>query len=219
MDKELYTPKEAAKILGISVMTLQRWDRSGKIKCLRTPTNRRRIHRREIEKLLGDRTITPTNKKLVIYGRVSSNEQKKKGDLDRQIEFIKQKLDLRVYNNIEIITDVGSGLNDKRKGLMKVMKQAQEGKMTDLAVRYKDRLTRFGYHYLALFFKGYNINVHILDDTKDNKTVYEELTDDLLSIITSFSGKLYGIRSGKNKILKNKIKVAIDDVANLPDED
>lgn len=219
MEKELYTPKEAAEILGITVMTLQRWDRSGKIKCLRTPTNRRRIHRSEIEKLLGDRPISKGVRSLVIYGRVSSGEQKKKGDLERQINFITEKMDLRAYNNIEIITDVGSGLNDNRKGLKKVMNLAQNGKMTDLAIRYKDRLTRFGYHYLETFFKGYNIKIHILDDMSDNKSVYEELTDDLLSIITSFSGKLYGIRSGKNKILKDMVKVAIEDVANLPDKD
>ncbi len=218
MIKELYTPKEAAKILGVSVLTLQRWDRSGKIKVVRTPTNRRRFPRSEIERLLGESNMLSPERNLVIYARVASLEQKRKGDLDRQVNYIKEKLDLRTYNNIEIITDVGSGLNDKRKGLIKIMKRARNGEISTLAIRYKDRLTRFGFNYLEVYFKSHNVNIQVIDDKPNERTIYEELTDDLLSIVTSFSGKLYGLRSGKNKVLKEKVKVAIEDVANLPDE-
>jgi putative resolvase len=218
MNKELYSPKETAKILGVSVVTLQRWDREGKIQAIRTPHNRRRFHRTEIERLLGENPISSSGRKLIIYGRVSSGEQKKKGDLDRQVDYIKNKLDLRAYHTVEIITDVGSGLNDKRKGLLRVMELADKGEITDVAIRYKNRLTRFGFNYLDMYFKSHRVKLHILDDEISNKTMHEELVDDLLSIVTSFSGKLYGSRSGKNKVLKDKVKVAIDDVTNLSDE-
>lgn len=173
----------------------------------------------QCERLLGTSELAASDRALVIYGRVSSGEQKKKGDLDRQVLYIKEKLDLRIYQNITIITDVGSGLNDKRKGLVKLMELAKKGEMTDLAIRYKDRLTRFGFNYLSVFFESYSVKIHILDEKSEDKTLYEELTEDLLSVVTSFSGKLYGIRSGKNKLLKEKIKGVVEDVANLSDQD
>lgn len=126
---------------------------------------------------------------------------------------------MRIYRNITIITDVGSGLNDKRKGLIKLMELAKKGEITDLAIRYKDRLTRFGFNYLKFFFESYELKIHVLDENSQAKTIYEELTEDLLSVVTSFSGNLYGIRSGKNKLLKEKIKGVVGDVANLPDQD
>ena len=218
MKKELYSPKETAEILGVSVLTLQRWDNSGKINAVRTPNGRRRFPKSEIDRLLGDNTPTPSERNLAIYCRVSSGEQKKKGDLDRQVEYIKSRLDLKVYDNISIITDVGFGLNDKRKGLVRLMKLAQKGDISDVAIRYKDRLTRFGFNYLDMYFESHNVKIHILDGELKDKTVYEELTDDLLSIITSFSGRLYGTRSGKNKVLKDKVREAIEYVTNLPDE-
>lgn len=217
MNKELFNPQEASKILGVTVQTLQRWDNVGIIKTVRTPAGRRMFPKAEIERLLGDSQPVTTDRLLVIYGRVSSADQKKKGDLDRQVLFIKDKLDLRIYQTISIITDVGSGLNDKRKGLIKLMAMTKAGEVTDLGIRYKDRLTRFGFNYLQFFFESYGVKIHILDESVNDKTVYEELMEDLLSIITSFSGKLYGIRSGKNKLLKDKVKGAIKDVTDLPD--
>jgi predicted site-specific integrase-resolvase len=219
MKKELFNPQEASKILGVTVQTLQRWDNVGIIKTVRTPAGRRMFPKAEIERLLGDSQPVTTDRLLVIYGRVSSADQKKKGDLDRQVLFIKDKLDLRIYQSISIITDVGSGLNDKRKGLIKLMTMAKAGEVTDLGIRSKDRLTRFGFNYLQFFFESYGVKIHILDESVNDKTVYEELMEDLLSIITSFSGKLYGIRSGKNKLLKDKVKGVIKDVTDLPDQD
>ena len=219
MRKELFSPKEAAKILGVSVMTLQRWDIAGNIQAVRTPTNRRMFPKSELDRLLGTSKLAASDRVLVIYGRVSSDEQKERGDLDRQVLFIKETLDLRIYQTITIITDVGSGLNDQRKGLVKLMELAKKGELTDLAIRYKDRLTRFGFNYLSVFFESYGVTIHILDEKSEDKIIYEELTEDLLSVVTSFSGKLYGIRSGKNKLLKEKIKGVVEDVANLSDQD
>lgn len=216
MNKELFSPQETAKILGVTVLTLQRWDNAGIIKAIRTPTDRRRFPKSEIDRILGKEAVSVPDRVLVIYGRVSSNDQKKKGDLDRQVLFIKDKLDLRIYQDVTIVTDVGSGLNDKRKGLTKLMEMAKKGEVTDLAIRYKDRLTRFGFNYLQFFFESYDVKLHILEESSKDQTVYDELMEDLVSIVTSFSGKLYGIRSGKNKLLKDKVKEVIQDVTNLP---
>ena len=106
--------REASEIVGVSLKTIQRWNNSGNLKCIRTPTAFRKIPYSEIQKILGETEHEiPKSRNVMIYGRVSSHEQKKKGDLDRQVSAIKDKLDLRIYENIEIITDVGSGLHDK----------------------------------------------------------------------------------------------------------
>jgi predicted site-specific integrase-resolvase len=93
------------------------------------------------------------------------------------------------------VSDVASGLSDKRRGLLTLMDLARRGEITDIAVTYRDRLTRFGFGYLEEFFRGYGVTTHVLDGQQDRKSVQEELVDDLLAIVTSFSGKLYGLRS------------------------
>ncbi|WP_018664491.1 recombinase family protein, partial [Heyndrickxia acidiproducens] len=84
----------------------------------------------ELDRLLGNKKTSKKHKVLAIYARVSSHEQKKKGDLERQVQIIKEKIDSHQYQDIIVIDEVGSGLNDKRKGLLKIMKLANEGKIT-----------------------------------------------------------------------------------------
>ncbi len=209
---------DAAKILGVTIKTLQRWDHSGKATFVRTPNGQRRLPESEINRLIGTDADKVNETNLVIYARVSSHEQKMKGDLQRQIDFIKRHMDLNSFQQVTVIEDVGSGLNDKRKGLVKIMKLAEAGLITDLAIRYRDRLTRFGFHYLQTYFESHQVTLHILDDQTEEKAPQEELVDDLIAIITSFSGKLYGIRSHKNKMVEEKVKEVLEDVANLPNE-
>ncbi|MFQ6067247.1 MAG: IS607 family transposase [bacterium] len=196
-----YTPKQACEILGISLRTLQEMDRRGKIQCIRTAGGRRRIPESEIQRLLG----IERPKILVLYGRVSSHEQKKKGDLERQIESLEEHFSSSDYAEIKIITDVGSGLGEKRRGLRKLFQLAQERKISDIAVTYQDRLTRFGFSYLESFFEHCGVTLHVLNHN-DKQTLEEELTQDLLAIITSFSGKLYGMRSHKARKVVKTVK-------------
>ena len=210
------TMKEAKELLGVSTKTIQNWDKAGIISVVRTPGGRRRIPLSEVERIRGD-SSSSQKKKLAIYARVSSNEQKQKGDLERQINFVKENLD-EEFLLVDTLSDVGSGLNDKRKGLHKLMKLAKENEITDIAIRYKDRLTRFGYGYLEEYFNSHGVTIHVLDQEEEIKTAQEELADDLISIITSFSGKLYGLRSKKHKELQKTAKESIMDVQNLSNE-
>jgi excisionase family DNA binding protein len=216
--EKLYPMHEATKILGVSLKTLQRWDKLGKIKIVRTPGGRRRVPESEVKRLSGEKEYKPVGRVLAVYARVSSREQKAKGDLDRQVEQVRKRFDHRLFDDILIITDVSSGLNDRRKGLLRLMQMAREGEITDLAVSYKDRLTRFGFNYLKTYFEGYGVKIHIANGEEDKKTVYEELVEDLLSIVTSFSGKLYGIRSKKKEEVTTKIKEVIENAGYLPGE-
>lgn len=213
MTEKLYTAREACEILGVNIKTLQRWDREGIAHATRTPTNRRRFSQSEIDRLLnikGDNNNISNKCSIAIYGRVSSHEQKMRGDLDRQVGSIMSNISGENLS-VTTITDVGSGLNDKRKGLIKLMNLAGEGKINKVYITYKDRLTRFGFNYLEMYFNSHNVEIVVVNDGAEDKSPQQELFDDLMAIIASFSGKLYGLRSGKNKVVVNNIKKTIED--------
>jgi predicted site-specific integrase-resolvase len=204
MKDKLCSPKETAKILGVTVTTLQNWDRAGKIKATRTPQNRRMFPESEIKQILGVDTIEESRPlKYAVYARVSSNEQKQKGDLKRQIDFLVENVPCHNKNEIIVFSDVGSGLNDKRKNLINLMNRASKGEFTHLYIRYRDRLTRFGFNYIELFFKSHGVEIVVLEKSETQKSIEDELVEDLVAIMTSFSGKLHGLRRNKNKIDKN----------------
>ncbi|SMB97052.1 DNA binding domain-containing protein, excisionase family [Thermanaeromonas toyohensis ToBE] len=218
--EKLYSLHEASRILGVCTKTLQRWDKAGKIKVVRTPGGRRRIPESEVRRLTGDTELrTSPSRVLVIYARVSSHEQKAKGDLDRQVERVRSKFDLRLFDEIKVITDVSSGLNDRRKGLMRVMDLAREGKITDVAVSYRDRLTRFGFNYLRAYFESHGVKVHVVSGEEDRKTARQELVEDLLSIVTSFAGRLYGTRSKRKEEVIQRVREVISSAGDIPDAD
>jgi predicted site-specific integrase-resolvase len=186
---------EAAVILGLSVVTLRRWDRSGLLKPIfRTFGNHRRYDLIEITKLYQKDSIT---NKVIGYSRVSSFDQKK--DLETQTKvltnFIKDK-----YDNFEIIEDLGSGLNYKKRGLRKLIKMICNQEISVLVLTHKDRLLRFGSDIIIQLCERFNVKVEIIN-LNEEETFEQTLCNDVLSIITVFSAKLYGKRSHKNKKL------------------
>lgn len=111
---------------------------------------------------------------------------------------------------LEVITDVGSGLNANRKGLNKLIKYVIESKVDTVYIKYKDRLTRFGYEYLEKFFESYDVKIIVLEDG-ESKTNQEELVEDMMSLIASFSGKFYGLRSKEKKLLHQELEATLED--------
>ena len=200
LTKNQYTAGEVAKLLGVHIKTVQGWDRDGLITFNRTHTNRRVINRDELIRLLNDRGMLfndeTTQKIDVIYARVSSHEQKVKGDLDRQVSFLAQEV--KDLKNPLVLSEVGSGLNDKRKKLHQLLDMVMQGKVDRVFVTYRDRLTRFGFNYLEKICNYHNTKIIVVKDITKEKSVQEELTEDMMALIASFSGKLYGMRS-KNK--------------------
>jgi len=206
MDK-LYSMKEASRLTGLTVRYLQILNKEGKIECVRTPGGRRRIAESEIKRLRGKRK---KDERWAIYARVSSYDQKAKGDLERQIECLKEIIEKQGKEIAIVKWDVGSGLSDRRKGLKELMRLAAQGEISDLAIMDKDRLTRFGFEYLSMYFKAFNVELHIMCGEK-NGSIEEELVRDMLSIVTSFSGKLYGIRSAKRKRLLENVRKVVEE--------
>ena len=204
--KNTYRVHEIAEILGVSTKTIRNYDKEGKLKTCRTEGNHRIILRNDLIEFLKNKQLlvdnTDNQKRDVIYARVSSHDQKKSGDLDRQAMFLIEKVPN--LQNPLILKEVGSGLDDKRVQLQKLLKMVVNNEVKNVYITYKDRLTRFGFHYLETVFLAHNVNIIIIKDINSEKSVQEELVEDMMFLIASFSGKLYGMRSGKNKIIGEK---------------
>jgi predicted site-specific integrase-resolvase len=160
--------------------------------------NHRRIHKDEIKRIIEGKKRKYSKKKRYVatYSRVSSHDQKKKGDLKRQKEYLQNYCQ---DENKEIkyeISEVASGLNAKRKGLHRLFKLIQKGKVSEVIITYKDRLTRFGFEYLESFFDSFGVKIINLNAQED-KSIQEEMVEDLIAIVASFSGRIHGMRSHK----------------------
>ena len=207
--KEVYKLGEVAKFIGVTTGTLRRWESLGKIEFSKTDYGTRSLTKEKLIELLKannlwSNEIERLQKKDVIYCRVSSYDQKKHGDLDRQIQFlIKNNNDLI---NPVILSEVGSGLNDKRKQLQKLLRMVLNNEVSRIFITYEDRLTRFGFEYLKTMCEIYGTKIIVVKDINVKKSIEQELIEDIMSIMVSFSGKLHGIRSKKNKIKDEKGK-------------
>jgi putative resolvase len=188
--EKLYTLKEAKKLLGVTTRTIQRWDKEGKIRVVRTIGGRRRIPESEIKRVLG---LKEEEERVVVgYARVSSTTQK--DDLERQKQLIRS---YAKNGEIQILSDVGSGLNENRKGFLRLLEMVTERKVSRVIVAYKDRLTGFGFETLRKVFQVFGTEIEVINS--EEKVPQEELVEDLVTIVSHFAGKLYGMRSHKYK--------------------
>ncbi|MFU8652699.1 IS607 family transposase [Methanotorris formicicus] len=195
---EMYRVGKFAKLVGVHPQTVKRWIYSKKIRAIKIGKEYRIPHS-ELQKILGDRG----GNRIAIYARVSGRDQK--NDLERQLEYLKNYCKEKNYAIEEIITDIGRGLNENRRGLKKLFKLVKEGKINKVIITTEDRLTRFGFKYLKEFFNHCGVEIEVVDK-KNFKTPHEELVDDLITIISHFAGKLYGFRSHKRKKIIKQTK-------------
>ena len=192
--EKLYTLRDACDIMQIDPSTLRKWDREGKIRCVRLQNNFRRVPESEINRILG----IQDERSSYIYARVSSGGQK--GDLDRQIE------KLRVSSpESEVISDIRSGMGFNRKGFLKLLDLIEKDKVSVIYITHKDRLARFGYDLVEKICEMHGTRI-VTVDSEELLTAHEELSRDLISIITSFSARLYGLRSHKLKKILEAVK-------------
>lgn len=194
--------KEASERLGVHQRTLYQWDEKGIIETIRTPGNKRLYN---VDKFLMEKEcnnqkciedldkLDDLDEKLNIsYVRVSSRSQI--NDLDRQKALI-----LEHYPNHLMIEDIGSGVNFNKRGIKKIIKLAIAGKINEVVVAYKDRLTRFGYELIEDLIKDYSGGKIIIIDEVDDMEPEEELAKDVLQIMNVFTAKMNGLRKYKKK--------------------
>jgi putative resolvase len=190
------TPQEAATLLGVTVRTLHRWELDGKIKSTRTAGGHRRY---EITDLISNKS---SSQLTVGYARVSSHEQK--DDLKRQVLVLESYCAKHGWN-FEVIQDFGSGMNYKKKGLIRLIKLITSYQVERLILTHKDRLLRFGSELIFTLCEHFGTEVIIINRSEDS-TFEEDLASDVLEIITVFSARLYGSRSHKNKKIIEELK-------------
>ncbi len=209
MSEKLLKPKEFCEIVGISYRTFKRWVVEGRIHVVRTPSGRMRIPYSEVERILGGKTGGAGEVRAVIYARVSSSDQR--SDLERQIQHLTQYCSAKGYRIIDILSDVASGLKTDRRGLLKLFNYVVNRKVDVVVVTYRDRLTRFGFEYLEHFFRQFGARIEVVFG-EEPKDAYQELVEDLIEIVTSFAGKLYGMRSHRKKKLVEGFKKLLEEV-------
>lgn len=173
-----------ADLFGVSTQTIRNWCKEGMFEVYKTRGGHRRFRIEEFNR--------EEARKTVIYSRVSSHEQKE--DMKRQTEELKAYCEEQKIENYEILEDIGSGINYKKKGLKKLLCLAIQGKIERIVISFKDRLVRFGSEILSLLFSLKGIELVVLHD-KSEKSFEEQLVEDVLSIMTVYCSKIYGRRS------------------------
>jgi excisionase family DNA binding protein len=194
---------EAADVLGVSISTLRRWDKEGKLISERTAAGHRRYDVSVIKPALLQ--VSPDDRKTIAYARVSSHDQKE--DLERQ----KQVLELYCAKQgwiFEVISDLGSGMNYHKKGLKRLLNDVLAGKIGRLVLTHKGRLLRFGAELIFSICELKQVEIVILNQGEDT-SFEEDLAKDVLEIITVFSARLYGSRSRKNQKLLDNVREAV----------
>ena len=188
---------EAAKEFNISINTLRNWEKDGRITCYRTEGNHRRYDRKELSHIFEKNrpNVNLKHRITIGYARVSTYGQKE--DLERQIKVLTNYCEIQGYR-FRIIEDFGSGLNYNKKGLKELIELICQGKVERVVLNYKDRLIRFGYELIEQICKVNNVEIEIINETNSISNE-QELVEDVLSVITVYSSKLYGSRSHKNK--------------------
>ncbi|MEN8216250.1 MAG: IS607 family transposase [Pseudomonadota bacterium] len=178
--------KQASKILGLHPNTLRAYADNGTIEFYRTESGQRRYN---VEAYLGQQKQSTT----LCYCRVSSPKQR--DDLKRQIQFMREQ-----YPEAEIVKDIGSGLNYKRRGLKSILERAMRGEQLQVVVAHKDRLARFGFELIEWIIQESGGRVVVLKQT--NLSPEQELTNDLLNILHVFSCRMHGLRNYRTQVRK-----------------
>ena len=197
-NQEFIGGKEASKILGVKRHTLYKYDREGLIKTIRSPGGKRFYNVKEYLKnnnMIHDKQEVK-KKRNICYARVSSHSQKE--ELENQKAILKQ-----VYPDYELLYDIGSGINFKRKNFLKIIEYGLNDELETLVITYKDRLCRIGYDLVNTLLK----NTEIKELYNNNKSPEEEVVNDLIEIITVFSSRVYGLRSYKDSLITNQSEI------------
>ena len=193
----MYKIGHFAKLIGVSIRTLRYWDKINILKPIKVTKGGTRFYSdAKLKKYLGESEDTNI-KKNYVYARVSNQNQK--DDLENQIEFLKTFCNARGHI-VEYLSDIGSGLNYKRKNWNKLLEEVMKGNVDKIFITYKDRFVRFGYDWFETLCKNNGAEIVVLNDVKSSPE--KELVDDLISIVHVFSSRIYGLRKYR-KVIKN----------------
>ena len=184
---------KAIALTETSANTLRKYEDNGTIRAERIGEKRQRLF--DVSDLLSVNKVDDKGKPVVCYCRVSSGKQK--DDLARQVAYMRQQ-----FADADIIQDIGSGLNFKRKGLQSILRRIMQGDKFTLIVAHRDRLCRFGIELFQFMLEQNGGELMVLD--KSEVSPQQELTEDLLAILHVFSCRMHGLRRYENQIKEDK---------------
>jgi putative resolvase len=178
--------KSTRKLLQVSSSTLRNWDKEGKIRTIRTPSGARMFNQQDLSAIIRQTKSNEIVKRKICYARVSTRAQM--DDLERQVLFFRTQ-----YPSYEVVTDICSGINWKRKGLSSLLEQSIQGTLGEIVVAHKDRLSRIAFDLLEYIFNLHGTQILVLDRTNEQSTE-QELAQDIMSIVHVYSCKQMGKR-------------------------
>lgn len=189
-----------AKELGVTPEHVRTMHRTGEVIPARISEKGTRYYSEEQLRDLKNTQFSQREEKVVAYCRVSTKSQK--DELEKQIENVKSYMYAKGYS-FEVITDIGSGINYKNKGLQELISLIDSNQVTKVVILYKDRLVGFGFELIQLLCELHNVEIEIIDNSEQSKE--EELIDDLIQIVTLFANRLYGSKSKETKTLIKRV--------------
>ena len=189
-----------AKELGVTPEHVRTMHRTGEVIPARISEKGTRYYSEEQLRELKNSRTPQREEKVIAYCRVSTKSQK--DELEKQVENVKSYMYAKGYS-FEVITDIGSGINYKNKGLHELISLINSNQITKVVILHKDRLVGFGFELIQLLCDLHNVEIEIID--KSERSNEEELTNDLIEIITVFANKLYGSRSKKTRTLIERV--------------
>ena len=194
----MYSIGKFAKEIGVTTKTLRNWHKEGKLIPIKITDGGTRYYSEEQLNIYFNKSSC-CDRKIVIYSRVSNVGQR--DDLNNQIDFLKTYSNSKGYIT-EVYSDIGSGLNFKRKNWNKILDMVQNNEVDRIVMAHKDRFIRFGYEWFEQFCNKFNTVIEVVNNEK--LSPQEELVQDLISIIHVFSCRIYGLRKYKKEILDDK---------------
>ena len=192
--------KEVRSILGITQQTLYNWTKEGKIKFHKISDHLNIYDDNSVYALIGNKQ-NKRNRKIISYSRVSTQNQKEQ--LKEQTQRIYDSCISRGIKLDEQLEDIKSGMSEDRPSFQKLIQMVVKNEVELVVIENKDRLIRFGYSIIESIFKYFGTKILVLNDTIENKTYEQELTEDLISIIHYFTMKSYSHRRKLNKLRKD----------------
>ena len=211
MDK-LLSVNQVAKLLNVWPETVRRWDNTGQLSSVRTPGGHRRYRESQVLALLGESTNSGNQVRCAVYARVANQEHADTGSLQRQKERLITYAVEKDYRVVAVYTEIASGLNENREELAKLIRTALQGEVDVVVTENRDRLAGFGYNYLKELLASCKVKIEFVE-TDEKSNYQDELLDDLVDIIASFSSRIYGKRG--NKVAKKITQIIKEEISEL----
>lgn len=196
-----YKVGEFAKLLNVTVKTLQNWDKQGSLKAYRTPTNQRFYTEEQLNQILNLSNSNQIEKQglKIGYCRVSTHNQK--SSLQNQEDYLRNYTNAKGVILDEVFTDIGSGINYNRKNFNKILELVEAREVSEIYVTYKDRFVRFGFDWFNTFCEKHDAKIIVLNQPSTSPE--QELAEDLLNIVKVFSARNHGLRIYKKQLEQN----------------